>query len=159
MYECYAKSQYFSYLRADGRIHDNVPEAGGRAEGSDREHGAELHHPGSSAGPRAWSRWSSWSRRTARRTPSEAWGRTSSSPSPSATATARDVTSARSGRTPVRAGGVTTFADVSWGPVAVHSGSIFNHVDVLDLVRVVINLLLRLGLFFPDPTQSHMATE
>ena len=69
------------------------------------------------------------------------------------------VTSARSGRTPVRAGGVTTFADVSWGPVAVHSGSIFNHVDVLDLVRVVINLLLRLGLFFPDPTQSHMATE
>ena len=69
------------------------------------------------------------------------------------------VTSARSGRTPVRAGGVTTFADVSWGPVAVHSGSIFNHVDVLDLVRVVINLLLRLRLFFPDPTQSHMATE
>ena len=69
------------------------------------------------------------------------------------------MTSARSGRTPVRAGGVTTFADVSWGPVAVHSGSIFNHVDVLDLVRVVINLLLRLRLFFPDPTQSHMATE
>ena len=56
------KSQYFSYLRADGRIHDNVPEAGGRAEGSDREHGAELLHLGSSAGPRAWSRWSSWSR-------------------------------------------------------------------------------------------------
>ena len=65
------------------------------------------------------------------------------------------MTSARSGRTPVRAGGATTFGDVSWGPVAVHSGSIFNHVDVLDLVRVVINLLLRLGLFFPDPTQSH----
>ena len=65
------------------------------------------------------------------------------------------MTSARSGRTPVRAGGATTFGDVSWGPVAVHSGSIFNHVDVLDLVRVVINLLLRLGLFFPDRTQSH----
>ena len=43
----------------------------------------------------------------------------------------------------------------SWGLFAVHSGSIFDHVDVLDLVKVVINHLLSLGLFFPDTTQSH----
>ena len=53
------KSQYFSYLRADGRIHDGVPETGGRPEGPDHERRAEHLRLGSSAGPRAWSRWPS----------------------------------------------------------------------------------------------------
>ena len=44
MYECYAKSQYFSYLRADGRIHDGVPETGGWPEGPDLEHRSEHLH-------------------------------------------------------------------------------------------------------------------
>ena len=44
MYECHAKSQYFSYLRPDERNHDGVPEVGVQPEGPDQGRGGEHPH-------------------------------------------------------------------------------------------------------------------